>query len=85
MTTMISEVYEAFKEAKVSDLSARKAAEAIAAYEARFAGLELAIERVSSRVNVLTWATGAMATVGLVVGAPSVWLLLRIAAKVSAL
>jgi hypothetical protein len=38
VTTMISEVYEAFKEANVSDASARKAAEAIAAYETRFAG-----------------------------------------------
>jgi hypothetical protein len=32
MTTMISEVYEAFKEANVSDETARKAAEAVAAY-----------------------------------------------------
>jgi hypothetical protein len=36
MTTMISEVYEAFKEAKVSDATARKAAEAVAAYEQTF-------------------------------------------------
>ena len=85
MTTMISEVYEAFMEAKVSDPTARKAAEAIAAYESRFAGLELKMEQVSSRVNILTWMVGSLATVILVVGAPSVWLLLRIGAKISAL
>ncbi len=34
LRTMISEVYEAFKEANVSDATARKAAEAAAAYEA---------------------------------------------------
>ena len=85
MTTMISEVYAAFMEAKVSDATARKAAEAVAAYEARFAGLELQLERLGSRVNVLTWVTGALTSCVLVIGAPSIWLLLRIAAKVSAL
>ncbi len=44
MTTMISEVYEAFKEANVSDASARRASEAIAAYEARFASIDVKIE-----------------------------------------
>ena len=39
MTTMVSEVYEAFRKANVSDATARKAAEAMAAYEARFASL----------------------------------------------
>ena len=39
MTTMISEVYDAFKEANVSDGSPRKAAEAIASDEMRFANI----------------------------------------------
>jgi hypothetical protein len=39
MTTMISEVYDAFKEANVSDCSARKTAEAIASDEMRFANI----------------------------------------------
>ena len=55
MTTMISEVYEAFIEAKVSDPTARKAAEAIAAYEARFAGLELRMERMDGRLTLIQW------------------------------
>jgi hypothetical protein len=55
MATMISEVYDAFKEAKVSDATARKAAEAIAAYEARFAGIELKIERVDGRLTLIQW------------------------------
>ncbi|MBF0350833.1 MAG: integrase [SAR324 cluster bacterium] len=40
MSTMISEVYEAFKEAGASDEKSRKAAEAIANYENRFAKIE---------------------------------------------
>lgn len=55
MTTMISEVYEAFKEANVSDASARKAAEAIAAYEARFANIDLKIEKIDGRLTLVMW------------------------------
>ena len=55
MTTMISEVYEAFKEAKVSDASARKAAEAIASYEARFANIDLKIEKMDGRLTLVMW------------------------------
>lgn len=55
MTTMISEVYAAFIEAKVSDATARKAAEAVAAYETRFAGLELRMERMDGRLTLIQW------------------------------
>jgi hypothetical protein len=55
MTTMISEVYEAFKEAQVSDATARKAAEAVAAYETRFASIELKIERIDGRLTLMQW------------------------------
>jgi hypothetical protein len=55
MATMISEVYEAFKEANVSDATARRAAEAVAAYEMRFAGLELKMERLDGRLTLIQW------------------------------
>ena len=55
MTTMISELYEALKEADVSDATARKAAEAVAAYEARFASLDLKIERMDGRLILIQW------------------------------
>ncbi len=55
MTTMISEVYEAFKEANVSDATARKAAEAVAAYESRFASLDLKVERIDGRLTLIQW------------------------------
>ena len=55
MTTMISEVYEAFKEAKVSDVNARKAAEAIAAYETRFANIDLKMEKMDGRLTLVMW------------------------------
>ncbi len=55
MTTMISEVYEAFREANVSDVSARKAAEAIAAYESRFPSVDLKIEKLDGRLTLVMW------------------------------
>jgi hypothetical protein len=55
MTTMISDVYEAFKEANVSDGSTRKAAEAIASYEMRFANIDLKIEKIDGRLTLVMW------------------------------
>ena len=40
MPTMLSEVYDALLEAGASEEKARKAAEAVAQYDQRFAGLE---------------------------------------------
>lgn len=51
MATMISEVYDALKEAGASEEKARKAAEAIASYENRFAKIE-------SDLLVLKWMVG---------------------------
>lgn len=55
MTMMISEVYEAFKEANVSHASARKAAEAIAADETRLANIDLKIEKIDGRLTPVVW------------------------------
>lgn len=51
MSTMISEVYDALKEAGASEEKARKAAEAIATYENRFAHIE-------SDLTLLKWMVG---------------------------
>jgi hypothetical protein len=48
---MISEVYDALKEAGASEEKARKAAEAIASYENRFSKIE-------SDLLVLKWMVG---------------------------
>ncbi len=55
MATMISVVYAAFKEANVSDTTARQAAEAVAAYESRFGSLEMKIERLDGRMTLMQW------------------------------
>ena len=51
MSTMISEVYDAFKAAGVSEEQSRKAAEVIAGYENRFTKIE-------PDLLVLKWMVG---------------------------
>lgn len=55
---MISEVYDALKEAGASEEKARKAAEALAGYENRFAALDNKITALERKVNLLTWRVG---------------------------
>ena len=58
MSTMISEVYDAFKEAGVSEEKARKAAEAIAGYENRFAKIDERFAIMDGRLVLLQWMLG---------------------------
>lgn len=51
MSTMIFEVYDALKEAGATEDKARKAAEALAAYENRFS-------RIEADLNLLKWMLG---------------------------
>jgi len=81
MTTMIAEVYDALIEAGASEEKARKAAEAIASYDDRFARIDVALANIDGRLRLLQWEVGGMAVLLL----PSLWLLLRVAAKVGAL
>jgi hypothetical protein len=53
MTVMLAELYDALKDAGAPDDSARKAAEAVAAYETRFAKIE-------ADLMLLKWMVGAV-------------------------
>lgn len=62
MTTMITELYDALKDAGAAEDKARSAAETVAAYENRFAKIE-------SDLNVLKWMAGFnLGIVGLLLG-----------------
>jgi hypothetical protein len=74
MTIMIAEVYDAFIEAKVSEASSRKAAEAVAAYDERLSRIDVRLGSIDgrllgmeARLTMLTWAVGlnAAATLGM--------------------
>ena len=65
MATMISEVYDAFRASGTPEDKARKAAEAMAAYDSRFNGIEhdLGMIRgdmntVRGDINLLKWMNG---------------------------
>jgi hypothetical protein len=51
MTTMITELYDALKDAGAEEEKARKAAETVAAYENRFAKIE-------TDLGILKWMVG---------------------------
>jgi len=61
MTTMITELYDALKDAGATEEKARKAAETVAAYESRFTKIE-------TDLGILKWMVGfnLAATVALI-------------------
>lgn len=78
MALQLGALREALISAGADPQKADKAAEEMAGYDRQLAAIE-------TRLTVLTWAIGAMATMLMVVGGPMLWLLLRVAAKVGAL
>lgn len=58
MSTMISEVYDAFKDAGASEDKARKAAEVLANYEGHFAKIENDLTAVRGEMTLLKWMLG---------------------------
>jgi 3'-phosphoadenosine 5'-phosphosulfate sulfotransferase len=57
---MIAEIYDALLSAGSEEGKARKAAEAVAAYESRFGGVELKIETLRGDVRLMQWMLGLL-------------------------
>lgn len=55
MSTMISEVYDALKEAGASEEKARKAAEVLSSYEDRFNRIDQRFTAVEGKIDLLRW------------------------------
>ncbi len=60
MTTTIAEPYDALIAAGAPEDKARKAAETVAAYENRFASLDLKLTRIEGDMNLLKWMMGVI-------------------------
>ena len=58
MSTMISEIYDALREAGASEEKARLAAEAVAQYDEPFNRLDVRGEKLAGRMNLLQWMVG---------------------------
>jgi hypothetical protein len=58
MAIMISEVYDAFIASRASEEKARKAAEALATYENRFAKIDYDLTAIRGDINLLEWING---------------------------
>ena len=81
MALQLGALREALLDAGASPEKADKAAEELASYENRLAGIETKLVTLDGRVNLLAWMTGTNVAVTLGV----LWLVLRVAAKVGAL
>jgi uncharacterized protein with GYD domain len=84
MALQLGALREALVDAGASAEKADKAAEEVASYENRLAGVETKLVSLDGRVNLLTWMVGLYGVL-VVFGAPALWLLLRVASKVGAL
>jgi len=61
MTVMLTELYDALRAAEgVGDDRARKAVEAVASYEQRFAGLDVKLEEMKGSMRVMQWMLGTL-------------------------
>jgi hypothetical protein len=60
MELMIAEVYDALKDAGVSDEKARAAARAIASYESRFADMRNEFTEIRGMQRLHSWMLGAI-------------------------
>ena len=58
MSTMISEVYDALKEAGASEEKSRKAAEALASYDNHFAKIENDLTAIRGELALVKWMVG---------------------------
>lgn len=58
MPTIISEVYDAFIASGAPEDKARQAAEALAAFETRFAKIDTDLSAIRSDINPLKWMNG---------------------------
>lgn len=81
MTVMNSELYRALREAQVSEESASKAAESVAAYDAKFAEVRQDIAAVRGDLRLVKWMMGFCLT-GL---AGVLWALVTLSAQVGRL
>jgi hypothetical protein len=81
MALQLGALREALIEAGASPEKANDAAEEVASYENRLAGIETKLVTLDGRVNLLTWMVGT--NVAMTIGV--LWLLLRVASKTGAL
>ena len=77
MTTMVSEVHDALLAAGAPDDKARRAAEAMATHEPAFS-------RIRGDLRVLKVQGAGIYATATLIGAPALWLLVRVAAKIGA-
>lgn len=73
MTTMITEVYDAFKSAGADDQKSRKAAEALSNHQEEITILKIDVSTIKSDLNVIRWIQGIGFSTVLAMLIPMFW------------
>jgi hypothetical protein len=73
MTTMITEVYDAFKSAGAEDQKARKAAEALSNHQDEITILKIDVSTIKSDLSVIRWIQGIGFSTVLAMLIPMFW------------
>lgn len=73
MTTMITEVYDAFKSAGADDQKSRKAAEALSSHQEEITILKIDVSTIKSDLNVIRWIQGIGFSTVLAMLIPMFW------------
>lgn len=58
MSILNAELYDALKEAGTSEITARKAAEAVTGYDNKFSKIENELVAIHGEINLLKWMMG---------------------------
>jgi hypothetical protein len=85
MTLQLGALRAALIDAGASTDKAEAAAEEVASYENRLAAIETKLVKIDGRVDLLVWMVGGLYGVLIALGAPALWLLLRVASKAGVL
>jgi hypothetical protein len=81
MALQLGALRDALIEAGASPAAADKAAEEVASYENRLAGIETRLVRLDGKINLLAWMVGTLVPLNIALTAGTLWIVLGLATK----
>jgi hypothetical protein len=83
MTLQLGALRDALIEGGTSPEKAAAAAEEVASYENRLAGIETKLVKLEGNMNLLTWMVGTLVPLNIALTAGTLWQLMSLASKVA--
>jgi hypothetical protein len=83
MTLQLGALRDALIEGGTSPEKAAAAAEEVASYENRLAGIETKLVKLEGNMNLITWMVGTLVPLNIALTAGTLWQLMSLASKVA--